>query len=91
MARMAPAPTQTPSTAAMTGCGQPRIAFTSPPVMRVKRSSASASPRARAATSGPMISCTSPPEQKFPPAPVRTTARMSVAVRSAVNVAVSSA
>jgi enoyl-CoA hydratase/carnithine racemase len=30
-------------------------------------------------TSGPMISCTSPPEQKLPPEPVNTTALMSVA------------
>ena len=30
-------------------------------------------------TSGPMISCTSPPEQKLPPAPVTTTALTSVA------------
>ena len=35
---IAPAPTQTPSTAAMTGCGQARIAFTRSPVMRVKAS-----------------------------------------------------
>ena len=36
---IAPAPTQTPSTAAMTGCGQARIALTRSPVMRVKASS----------------------------------------------------
>ena len=30
--------------------------------------------------SGPMISCTSPPEQKLPPAPVSTTAFTSVAL-----------
>ena len=35
---MAPAPTQTPSTAAMIGCGQARIALTRSPVMRVKSS-----------------------------------------------------
>ena len=29
--------------------------------------------------SGPMISCTSPPEQKLPPAPVTTTALTSPA------------
>ena len=33
---MAPAPTQTPSSAAMIGCGQARIALTRSPVMRVK-------------------------------------------------------
>jgi len=33
--------------------------------------------------SGPMISCTSPPEQKLPPAPVTTTHFTSVAKRSA--------
>ena len=33
-------------------------------------------------TSGPMISCTSPPEQKLPPAPVSTTALTSVGVRA---------
>ena len=35
---IAPAPAQTPSTAATIGCGQARIAFTSSPVMRVKSS-----------------------------------------------------
>ena len=35
---IAPAPTQTPSTAAMTGCGQARMALTRSPVMRVKAS-----------------------------------------------------
>jgi hypothetical protein len=33
--------------------------------------------------SGPMISCTSPPEQKFSPAPVKTMARISLAATSA--------
>jgi len=33
-------------------------------------------------TSGPMISCTSPPEQKLPPSPANTTARTSSAWRS---------
>ncbi len=34
MARIAPAPAHTPSTAAMIGCGQARIAWTRSPVMR---------------------------------------------------------
>ena len=66
MARIAPAPAQTPSTAAMTGCGQWRIAFTTSPVMRVN----SRSSGIVILVSGPMISCTSPPEQKLPPSPV---------------------
>ena len=39
MAMIAPAPAQTPSIAAMIGCGQARIALTRSPVMRVKASS----------------------------------------------------
>ena len=70
MARIAPAPAQTPSIAATIGCGQARIALTSSPVMRVKSSSSAVS----ISTSGPMISNTSPPEQKLPPAPVMTKA-----------------
>ena len=35
MARIAPAPTQMPSTAATIGCGQARIDFTRSPVIRV--------------------------------------------------------
>ena len=66
MAMHAPAPAQMPSIAAMTGCGQARIALTRSPVMRVKRSSSGIS----ILTSGPMMSCTSPPEQKLPPLPV---------------------
>ena len=62
---IAPAPAQTPSIAATIGCGQTRIALTRSPVMRVNISSSGAFSR----TSGPMISCTSPPEQKLPPAP----------------------
>jgi len=69
MARMAPAPAQTPSTAAMIGCGQARMALTRSPVMRVKF----ISPTMSMATSGPMMSCTSPPEQKLSPAPLSTT------------------
>ena len=70
MAMIAPAPAQTPSIAATIGCGQARIALTSSPVMRVKASS----PAVSISTSGPMISNTSPPEQKLPPAPVTTIA-----------------
>ena len=39
MAMIAPAPAQTPSIAAMIGCGQARIAFTTSPVILVKSSS----------------------------------------------------
>ena len=68
---IAPAPAQTPSIAAMIGCGQARIARTRSPVMRVN----SSRPFSSIFVSGPMISCTSPPEQKLPPAPSITTAR----------------
>ncbi len=77
MARIAPAPAHTPSTAAAIGCGHARIAFTRSPVMRVKASR----PSIAICVSGPMISCTSPPEQKLPPAPVNTIARTSGASR----------
>ena len=40
MAMIAPAPAQTPSTAAMIGCGQALMARTRSPVMRVKRKQA---------------------------------------------------
>jgi hypothetical protein len=75
MAMMAPAPAQTPSMAATIGCGQARMALTRSPVMRVNISSSGAFSR----TSGPMISCTSPPEQKLLPAPATTSACTSVA------------
>ncbi len=75
MARMAPAPAQMPSTAAITGCGHLRIALTRSPVMRVKASSSGIF----IWVSGSMISNTSPPEQKLPPEPVSTMARISVA------------
>ena len=39
IAMIAPAPAQTPSTAAMIGCGQARIARTRSPVIRVNLSS----------------------------------------------------
>ena len=78
---IAPAPAHTPSTAAMTTCGQARIARTRSPVMRVKSSSSGIA----ILVSGPMISCTSPPEQKLPPAPENTTARTSRSYTSARN------
>ena len=77
---IAPAPAQTPSMAATMGCGQARIALTRSPVMRVKASSPAMSSLHCISTSGPMISWTSPPEQKLPPAPMKTTALMSVGV-----------
>ena len=67
---IAPAPTQTPSSAATIGCGQARIALTRSPVIRVKSSSCGIF----ISVSGPMISWTSPPELKLPPAPAITTA-----------------
>ena len=73
IAKMAPAPAQMPSTAATIGCGQARIALTTSPVMRVKASSSGIG----IFVSGSMISNTSPPEQKLPPAPVITTVRTS--------------
>ena len=75
VARIAPAPAQTPSTAAITGCGHLRIALTRSPVMRVKAIRSGIAIR----VNGSMISKTSPPEQKLPPSPVRTTARTSEA------------
>ena len=81
MAMMAPAPTQTPSMAAMTGWGQPRMALTRSPVMRVKSSSSGMA----MSVSGPMISCTSPPDEKLPPAPVTMTTLQSRAWTRARN------
>ena len=78
---MAPAPAQMPSMAAMMGCGQARMAFTTSPVMRVNASR----PGMSSCVSGPMMSCTSPPEQKLPPLPVITTALTSSACASARN------
>ena len=60
---------------AMRARPQPVIAYTRSPVMRVNSSSSGIC----ILTSGPMISCTSPPEQKLPPAPVKTIALTSVA------------
>ena len=75
IARIAPAPAQTPSSAATIGCGQARIALTRSPVIRVKASS----PGISIPVNGPMISWTSPPELKLPPAPAITTALTSFA------------
>ena len=86
-ANMAPAPAQTPSTAAMMGCGQRRIALTRSPVMRVKARSSGIAILVR----GSMISKTSPPEEKLSPAPVNTTARTSEAAASPRNRSRSSA
>ena len=86
MAMMAPAPAQTPSMAATTGCGQARIALTRSPVIRVNFSSSLVS----IATSGPMISKTSPPEEKLLPAPVTTIALTSSSFCAARKKSVSS-
>ncbi|KAG1254360.1 hypothetical protein G6F65_017073 [Rhizopus arrhizus] len=86
-ATIAPAPAQTPSTAATMGCGQARMALTRSPVMRVKSSSSGMV----ILVSGPMISCTSPPEQSLPRAPVPTTTLTSVAYTSERNKSRSSA
>ena len=51
------------------------VAFTKSPVMRVKASRPFMSIRTR----GPMMSCTSPPEEKLPPFEAKTTARTSSA------------
>ena len=72
---IAPAPAHTPSTAATIGCGQCRIALTRSPVIRVNARSSGIVIR----VSGPMISWTSPPEQKLPPAPSMTTTLTSLA------------
>jgi hypothetical protein len=73
MARIAPAPAHTPSTAAIMGCGQARMALTRSPVMRVNASRSGTVMRVR----GSIISNTSPPEQKLCSAPVSTITRMS--------------
>ena len=87
MAMIAPAPAHTPSMAATIGCGQWRIALTRSPVMRVNISSSGAF----SSISGPMISCTSPPEQKLPPAPCSSTTFTSSAWRRRWNRSRSSA
>ncbi|CAM5610329.1 hypothetical protein SRIMM317S_04056 [Streptomyces rimosus subsp. rimosus] len=70
-ASTAPAPAATPWTAAITGNGHSRMARTTWPVIRLKSRSRPVS-MARVA---PMISSTSPPEQKPRPSPPRTRAR----------------
>jgi hypothetical protein len=69
IAMIAPAPAQMPSTAAIIGCGAARIALTRSPVIRVN----AVRPLVSIFTSGPMISKTSPPDEKLPPAPDTTT------------------
>jgi hypothetical protein len=70
-AMTAPAPAATPLTAATTGSGSSRRPRTTAPVMRVNSSSS----RVPIAWSGPMMSRTSPPEQKPRPLPVSTSTR----------------
>ncbi len=72
-ARTAPAPAATPLMAAITGTGHSRSALTTLPVMRVN-SRSSAVPMS---CSGPMISSTSPPEQKPWPSPPKISTRTS--------------
>ena len=81
MAMIAPAPAQTPSIAAMIGCGQARIDLTTSPVIRVKSSNSTVF----ILVSGSMISNTSPPEQKLPPAPVTTMALTPLSFAAARN------
>ncbi len=69
----APAPAATPFRTASTGCGARRMALIRAHVMRVNaRSSGPVILR-----SGPMMSSTSPPEQKPEPSPVIEIARTS--------------
>jgi hypothetical protein len=58
--------------------------------MRVKARMSPVLPDSFISTSGPMISRTSPPDEKFSPAPVTITARTSVTYESARKVSVSS-
>ncbi len=71
VAMTAPAPATVPLSAAMIGRRHWRIASTRSHVMCVN----SSSPRKSRDSSGPMMSCTSPPVQNDVPAPVRTMAR----------------
>ncbi len=75
MVMIAPAPAAMPSTAEMIGLPQFSIALTKSPVIRVKASNCFMSMPTR----GPMISCTSPPEEKLPPLGRNTTTSMSSA------------
>ena len=81
IAMIAPAPAQMPSTAATIGCGHARIALTRSPVMRVKAIKF----LVFICTSGPMISNTSPPDEKLPPAPVTTIALTSSSIAQALK------
>ena len=82
-----PAPAHTPSTAATIGCGQGTHRL-----HEIARHAREVQQRRHAiSVSGPMISCTSPPEQKLPPAPVMTMARTSVGVAELRNRSRSSA
>ena len=78
---IAPAPAQTPSIAAMIGCGAPRMDFTTSPVIRVKSSSSTVFIFVK----GSIISNTSPPEQKLPPLPVTTMAFTPLSLAAARN------
>jgi len=71
----------------MIGCGAARIDLTGSPVMRVK----SSSPAASISVSGLMISNTSPPEQKLPPAPAITIALTLLSRAAARKILASSA
>jgi hypothetical protein len=71
----------------MIGCGHARIALTSSPVRRVNASS----PLTSRESSGPMISWTSPPDEKFPPFDAKTTALTWSSAASARKVSRSSA
>ena len=66
IAKIAPAPAQTPSTAAMTGCGHLRIALTN---IAGHAGEGDQVRHRHAGGAGSMISKTSPPEQKLPPLP----------------------
>ena len=82
----APAPATVPLSAATTGRRHCRIARMRSPVSRVN----SSSPAASRANSAPMMSSTSPPEQKARPLPVMTIARTPGSVSSARKVSRSS-
>ena len=88
IARIAPAPTADPvHRGNRPACPQVIIALTRSPVIRVKASNSFIS----IPTSGPMMSCTSPPEQKFPPFDASTTTSTSDASARARKVSRSSA
>ena len=83
----APAPAAAPLIAAITGLAQRRMFSTTAPVMRANASTAFRSLLVR----GPMMSSTSPPEQKPFPSPVITTAFTASRVRSVAKRSRSSA